>query len=212
MTTCPSKALGAKPIYSFKLARSLRSEPLTHCEIYSAVQFELKVSKMFFKFFATILAVVAYTEAHSYGAPVSACRDFLPRHLDYKPQPNPAPYVVKTSTKVLKAGDSMRVTVSGITPANLIRGFMLQARAGDDIVGIFKLDPNDQFSQLLNCGTYGDTITHRLHDKSQDKQNLTYTWTAPANLNAEIMVGATIAINKSTFWIDIESDPVRIMP
>ncbi|XP_032530142.2 putative defense protein Hdd11-like isoform X2 [Danaus plexippus] len=212
MTACPSKALGAKAIYSFKLPRSLRSDPLTHCETCAAVRFELKVSKMFFSFFVTILAVVAYTEGFSHGAPESACRDLMPRHQDHKPQTSPPPYAITTSVRELKAGDSLRVTVEGKTPANLIRGIMLQARAGDDIVGLFKLDPNDSFSQLMNCGVLGDTITHKKHDNSQDKQTLTYTWTAPANLNDKIVVGATIALNKSTFWVDVKSAPVKIMP
>ncbi|XP_075992059.1 reeler domain-containing lethal (2) 34Fc [Anticarsia gemmatalis] len=147
--------------------------------------------------------------AYSSGAPESVCQDMVPKH-PVPPQKTPPPYTVTTSTKVVKAGTPMEVVVSGKAPENTIRGLLLQARAGDKIVGKFTLAPNDPFAKLLNCGEPGNAITHKKHDEKYDKQSVAFTWTPPAGFNEEIKFRATIAYNGAVFWVGVESAPVKV--
>ncbi|KPJ11927.1 hypothetical protein RR48_09864 [Papilio machaon] len=135
-----------------------------------------------FTYIAVAVAVLAYADGYSVGAPESACKDMIPRH-PVPAQKTAAPYKITTSTKVVRAGTPMEVTISGNKPSDTMRGILLQARKGDDIVGTFTLDPNDSFAQLLNCGAPG---------------------------NALIKFRATIAYNGAVFWVGVESAPVTI--
>ncbi|KOB73454.1 Uncharacterized protein OBRU01_10723 [Operophtera brumata] len=51
-----------------------------------------------FKVLVLTVAVVAYAEAYSSGAPDTACQDMIPRH-PVAAQKSPAPYSISTSTK-----------------------------------------------------------------------------------------------------------------
>ncbi|CAH2265238.1 jg19782 [Pararge aegeria aegeria] len=140
---------------------------------------------MWFAYFASILALATLANGFGQGAPQGACKDMTPGH-GVPPQSTPAPYVITPSTKAVKAGTPMEVTISGKTASNTIRGLMLQARAGDKIVGTFKVDPNDPLAQPMKCDVQGDTVTHKLHDPKDDKQTVYFTWTPPADLNESI--------------------------
>ncbi|XP_041970353.1 putative defense protein Hdd11-like [Aricia agestis] len=156
-----------------------------------------------------VVALAVYAEAYSEGAPTSACKDMIPRH-PVEPKKTPAPYIVTTNTKVVKAGTPLEVTISGKTPKDTIKGLMLQARVGDQPVGTFKLAPNEQLVQLLKCSNAGDTVTHKKHDASLDRQTITLTWVPPADLNDEVKFRATIALNGAVFWVGVESAPIKV--
>ncbi|XP_013200479.1 putative defense protein Hdd11 [Amyelois transitella] len=165
---------------------------------------------MWCTYFAVAVALVATADAYSAGAPTGACKDMIPRH-PVSAQTRQPPYTITTSTKTVKGGNSMEVTISGKSPSDKIRGLLLQARSGDDIVGSFKVDPKDPFAQLLNCGTPDNAVTHKKHDESEDKQTVKFTWTPPADLKGEIKFRATIALNGAVFWVGVESAPVRVV-
>ncbi|XP_072936368.1 putative defense protein Hdd11 [Epargyreus clarus] len=160
------------------------------------------------KFAVVVAMAVAAVQGYGDGAPESACQDMIPRH-PVSPQKSPAPYIITTSTKVVKAGTPMEVVISGKSSADTIRGLMLQARAGDKPVGTFQISPNDPF-KLLKCSAAGDTVTHKRHDPKDDKQSVTFTWTPPANLNEEVKFRATIAYNGAVFWVGVESAPIKV--
>ncbi|CAH0404677.1 unnamed protein product [Chilo suppressalis] len=155
------------------------------------------------------LVAAACVEAYSSGAPTDSCVDMVPQH-PVPPQKSAAPYVITTSTKTVKAGTPMEVVISGKGPSNTIRGLLLQARHGDKPVGTFTVAPNDNFAQLLNCGTPGNAVTHKKHDEKLDKQSVAFTWTPPAGFNDEIKFRATIAYNGAVFWVGVESAPVKV--
>ncbi|XP_053607052.1 putative defense protein Hdd11 [Plodia interpunctella] len=155
-------------------------------------------------------ALVAVADAYSAGAPTGACKDMIPRH-PLSPQTKPAPYIITPSTTTVKAGSPMELTISGKSPSDKIRGLLLQARSGEDIVGSFKVEPNDPVVQLLNCGKPDNAVTHKKHDESQDKQHLKLTWTPPSDLKGEIKFRATIALNGAVFWVGVESAPVKVV-
>ncbi|CAH2066335.1 unnamed protein product, partial [Iphiclides podalirius] len=156
-----------------------------------------------------VLSVVACVHGYSSGAPESSCKDMIPRH-PVPPQKTAAPYTITTSSKVVRVGTPIEVTISGASPSDTMRGLLLQARKGEDIVGTFTLDPNDQFAQLLNCGSPGNSITHKKHDAKFDKQTATFTWTPSEDLSGEIKFRATIAYNGAVFWVGVESAPITV--
>ncbi|XP_013134056.1 PREDICTED: putative defense protein Hdd11 [Papilio polytes] len=162
-----------------------------------------------FTYVAVAIAVLAYADGYSVGAPESACKDMIPRH-PVPPQKTAPPYKITTSTKAVRAGTPIEVTIAGNNAKDTMRGILLQARKGDDIVGTFTLDPNDSFAQLLNCGAPGNAITHKKHDGNLDKQTATFTWTPSEDLDGEIKFRATIAYNGAVFWVGVESAPVTI--
>ncbi|XP_045515486.1 putative defense protein Hdd11 isoform X1 [Pieris brassicae] len=167
-------------------------------------------SKMIFAKVCLALALLIGADAYSSGAPESACKDMIPRH-PVEAQTRPAPYKITTSTKVVKAGTPMEVTLSGNSPSDTIRGIMLQARGSDDKpVGTFTVSPNNPLARLMKCDNKDDTITHKKHDAKEDKQTATFTWTPPATLNDVVKFRATIALNGAVFWVGVESAPVKV--
>lgn len=52
-----------------------------------------------FTYVAVAIAVLAYADGYSVGAPESACKDMIPRH-PVPPQKTAPPYKITTSTKV----------------------------------------------------------------------------------------------------------------
>ncbi|XP_045511450.1 putative defense protein Hdd11 [Colias croceus] len=155
-------------------------------------------------------ALVMGANAYSAGAPESACQDMIPRH-PVDPQKRPAPYTITTSTKVVKAGTPMQITISGKSASDTIRGIMLQARTSNDKpVGTFTVDANDSLARVMKCDNDGDTITHKKHDAKDDKQTVTFTWTPPKTLNDVVKFRATIALNGAVFWVGLESAPVKV--
>ncbi|XP_050675501.1 putative defense protein Hdd11 [Leptidea sinapis] len=164
-----------------------------------------------FKYLCVALALALGAEAYSSGAPESACKDMIPRH-PVDAQKSPAPYVVTTSSKVVKAGEQIQVTVTGKSPSDTVRGLMMQARAGDKPVGTFTIDSTNKLVRLMKCDNNGDTVTHKKHDATDDKQSVTLTWTAPKNFNEIVKFRATIALNGAVFWVGVESAPVKITP
>ncbi|XP_028034065.1 putative defense protein Hdd11 [Bombyx mandarina] len=165
---------------------------------------------MRFLYAVGVLCVASYANAYSSGAPESACVDMIPKH-PVSPQTSTPPYTITTSTKTVKAGTPMEVVISGNKPENIIRGLLLEARQGNNIVGKFTLNPNDQFAKLLNCGEPGNAVTHKKHDEQYDKQTVAYTWTPPVGFNDEIKFRATVAYNGAKFWVGLESAPVKVI-
>ncbi|VVC99469.1 unnamed protein product [Leptidea sinapis] len=155
---------------------------------------------MMFKYICIALALALGSEAYPWGAPTSACKDMIPRH-NAEPQEMPAPYVVTTSSKVVKAGEQIQVTVSGMSPSDTVKGLMMQARAGEKPVGTFNIEDSNL-----------DTVTHKRHDAKEDKQSITLTWTAPEDFDDVVKFRATIVLTVSKFWVGVESAAVKVTP
>ncbi|XP_023954753.1 putative defense protein Hdd11 [Bicyclus anynana] len=165
---------------------------------------------MWFAYFTTMVALATVASGFRHGAPESACKHMTPGH-GVPPQSTIPPYVITPSTKTVKAGTPMEVTISGKSSKDTIRGIMLQVRGSDDkIVGTFKVDPQDSISQPMKCDAQGDTVTHKLHDEKDDKQTVYYTWTPPAGYNDIVKFRATIVKTGEVFWVGLESAPVKV--
>lgn len=102
--------------------------------------------------FLVIAALAAPALGYSSGAPEDACVDMVPQH--HTPaQTSAAPYTLTTSRKAIRGGDEIILTITGKGPSDKIRGFMVQARQGNNIVGSFKVDDKNSFVQLMDCGS-----------------------------------------------------------
>lgn len=60
--------------------------------------------------------------------------------------------------QTVKTDTPMEVVITGKSSSDIMRGILLQARHGDEIVGTFTLNPNERFAQLLDCGAPGVSI------------------------------------------------------
>ncbi|NP_001091819.1 putative defense protein [Bombyx mandarina] len=150
------------------------------------------------------------SEARSTGAPLSACRDMMPQH-NATAQTSPPPYTITTDAQSVAPGDSVEVVIAGKLPEDTLRGYLLQARQGDDILGTFSLEDGDVFSQLINCGKPGNAVTHKKHDNKEDKRQVRVRWSPPQGLTGEVVFRATIVKTLKVFWVGVQSAPIKIV-
>nr|Q765V4.1 RecName: Full=Putative defense protein Hdd11-like; Flags: Precursor [Samia ricini]BAD05929.1 hypothetical protein [Samia ricini] len=165
---------------------------------------------MMFTYVVAVASVVALTSAYPTGAPPSACFDMIPGHAA-DVQTVPAPYTITTAVSSVKAGHSIDVVISGKTPEDKMAGILLEARQGDKIVGTWTVSPDDTFSQPLNCGEPNNAVTHKMHAKELDRQTVSYPWTAPKDLEGDVVFKVTIVKSYAVFWVGIESAPVKVL-
>lgn len=107
---------------------------------------------MFFRA-VTTLCLIALPVVFSYssGAPEGACQSMTPQH-GVPPQSSPVPYTLALSSKAIRAGEQVQLEIKGNTPQHTIKGFLVQARVGDQPIGRFQVAANDKFVQVINCG------------------------------------------------------------
>lgn len=108
----------------------------------------------FFQIFLSIALLAIPALGYSTGAPKAACVDMIPQH-HVAPQASTAPYNLQTSKSKLQSGESVDITLKGNSPADTIKGFMVQARVGDKPVGKFEISPSNQFAQAVGCDNVG---------------------------------------------------------
>lgn len=106
---------------------------------------------MFARIFIFV-ACVALPSAWCYsaGAPNTACGDMTPQH-GVDPQQSAAPYKLLLSTNSVRSGGDVELELKGNTEGDLIKGFLVQARVGDQPIGQFKVSPNNKYAQTLSC-------------------------------------------------------------
>lgn len=104
---------------------------------------------MFVYLLIALTAFAAPAWGNAKGAPNVACIDMVPQH-GVSAQSSVAPYKVLVSKNEAKSSDSIVVTIKGNTPADTIKGFLLQGREGATPTGSFVAESHSHF---LNCGT-----------------------------------------------------------
>ncbi|CAM4534771.1 unnamed protein product [Leuciscus chuanchicus] len=150
-------------------------------------------------FGVVILQVLTSVLSFPSGAPASTCVDMMPRHGGILPQPNPAPYTIQTSSATLQPGQPITVVIKGPDYS----GVLLEARSGSDTkaLGTWQTPPSN--TKFLECsGNQQGAITHA---NTNIKNNSTvYTWIPPATAKS-IFFMATIAQQRSVFWVNVKS-------
>ncbi|CAH2314994.1 Hypothetical predicted protein [Pelobates cultripes] len=135
------------------------------------------------------------------GAPISACQSMMPVHQGISPQPNPAPYIFKTSSSSYQSGKPITVQIIG--PA--YRGLLLEARTFQqtDLLGKWLQPPNN--TKILPCPENPNgAITHS--NTNLKTQSTMYTWMPPdSNCPGVIFFVATVAEAYDVYWLGVQS-------
>lgn len=109
---------------------------------------------MLSRLFVTLaaIAVIPAVLSYSAGAPQDACENMTPQH-HVEPQRSAPPYVLEVSKDTIRAGDTVELTLRGQKNSNTFKGFMVQARVGNEPVGQFQIAPDYKYAQTLSCGS-----------------------------------------------------------
>ncbi|CAO1330498.1 unnamed protein product [Diamesa serratosioi] len=143
------------------------------------------------------------------GAPESQCQAMTPNH-GYPPQQTKSPFVVEPDANIVGQGQILQIKIiSSSLLHNDFKGFMIQARTvTNQIVGQFKVDENELVI-ARNCGTENSTATH---SSFVLKSIMILEWKAPEDFVGKVNFHATVVESFTTFWINVNSVDVEIVP
>ncbi|XP_001200225.3 putative defense protein 3 isoform X2 [Strongylocentrotus purpuratus] len=161
----------------------------------------------------SLVVLVCGLQADGYGsgAPKSTCPHGNAIHRSrssnytefYAPQPAASnPFIFHTEDDQYHPGKSLRVTISG-SNGELFKGFFLQARAfnSNKTLGVFSDLP--ALTKPVQCtGTVDDSVTHT---GKEEKEALSFLWTAPEEGVGDIIFIGSVALGHSTFYVNMAS-------
>lgn len=161
------------------------------------------------RIFLVIVAMATCLDSYPTGAPEGACTEMIPGHAPTTTSGSP-PYTINITSTQYTPGS----TIQGIlysTTGVLFRGFLLQARAVNDVtketLGTFV------GNQTITQNVCGKDNKHGLtHVNSRHKSNISFTWTAPDVDVGDIHFRLTIveSFEPSRFWLEIYSDVITL--
>lgn len=93
-----------------------------------------------------VAVAIASANAYKSGAPDNACGDMIPQH-HVPAQTSPAPYTLT----VAKHEGHFDLTIAGKTEANVIKGFLVEAKQGNKLVGQFVVPETDEYTHYVSC-------------------------------------------------------------
>lgn len=88
--------------------------------------------------------------AYSAGAPTSICDSMVPAHHT-DAQTSESPYRLLVSSNKVRHGDVVTVTIDGVTAANTIKGFLVEALQNKKPVGWFDASGETKYAQTIDC-------------------------------------------------------------
>ncbi|XP_015588141.1 putative defense protein Hdd11 [Cephus cinctus] len=157
-------------------------------------------------FFTILAAAVVAVHGFSGGAPASVCKSLLPGH-PAEPQATPSPFRIVVNKSTVKPGQEVMVIMES-TNDKRFKGFLLQARINDEIVGHFDVSDVDKNIQTLDClGGSKNAITHR---NSDDKKAIVAKWIAPENVKGTVKFVGTFVETGLVFWVGETSEEVSL--
>ena len=150
------------------------------------------------------------------GPPTSVCSTGLPLHRKngtlIPPQETPPPFKITVNTSTYKPGDVINVKVDGIN--EMFKGLFLQIRpvkksktdsVRDVPLGAFRRLKRN--TEIMGCDIAQDTLAH---EDGYVKFGTEFNWVAPLLMKNDIVVRATILANYTTYWVNVESDIIRL--
>ncbi|XP_030836407.1 putative defense protein 3 isoform X3 [Strongylocentrotus purpuratus] len=158
-----------------------------------------------------LLLCVFQADCYGSGAPMTACDYGNPIHHSrssnytemYVPQSAPNnPFRFLAHSPTYQPGKGLRVTISG-SNGELFKGFFLQARAfnSNKTLGVFSDLP--ALTKPVQCtGTVDDSVTHT---GKEEKEALSFLWTAPEEGVGDIIFIGSVALGHSTFYVNMAS-------
>nr|CAD7204476.1 unnamed protein product [Timema douglasi] len=135
-----------------------------------------------------VLAAVLWT-SHGFksGAPLKACESMRPEHGAPDQDLATFPFTVTLDTLKISPGGTVKVTIAG--PPKF-KGYFVQARLGDTIMGQFEASSETKLIDCLNGKQNAAT-----HVNEKEKDAVTLTWRAPKDLQENIRFRVTVAKN-----------------
>uniref|UniRef100_A0A3P8XC78 Uncharacterized protein n=1 Tax=Esox lucius TaxID=8010 RepID=A0A3P8XC78_ESOLU len=151
----------------------------------------------------TFVCIVPLVQCYPSGKVTASCDNMLPQHNSNSPHQTSAPFSVTTNPGNFKEGDTITVSIQGIS--SQFTGFLLQGRlvGGTSPLGSFIV--SSALAQTLNCN--GNSAVS--HTSNAQKSSIQVTWTAPTsgNLN-NIQFSATFVQTFGTYWVGVKSSTV----
>ncbi|XP_054282288.1 putative defense protein Hdd11 [Macrosteles quadrilineatus] len=162
--------------------------------------------------FLLLASVFQNTHGYSDGAPEEVCETLIPRHLK-PPQNTTSPYRIELSTYEMSSNHIKYNPIGGNQMMNLtltghqaFKGFIIQARMNDRVVGRF--EPTPKYYQMLDCcDGVENTATHIENDV---KSEVVFKWVPPTKVAGKVWFYASVVRNFDIYWIDITSDPLEL--
>ncbi|XP_015524834.1 putative defense protein Hdd11 [Neodiprion pinetum] len=159
------------------------------------------------RFFLLIASIVAAAQGFSAGAPPAVCEDMTPKH-HVDPQAGPSPFKISIDKSTISPGDKVEITLEALDHATF-KGFLVEGRQGNDIIGSFSVDPNDKEAQTIDCPKgEKNAVTHK---NSEEKSKKILTWEAPADFSGIVVFKATFVKDGGTFWVGQTSSNLRVV-
>ncbi|XP_071452144.1 putative defense protein isoform X2 [Hetaerina americana] len=144
--------------------------------------------------------------------PSSVCESMVPLHNDSLPSTNPSPYVITTSRGKAAPGEIIEVSVTGLEGAKFL-GLYMQARvfeAGAEAVGTFTPE-NLQVNAAIRISSCPPGSENAISYISREPiENLKLGWKVPQEFSGKIYFRGTFVESFSTFWVNVDSEPVEI--
>ncbi|KAH8255829.1 hypothetical protein KR038_011453 [Drosophila bunnanda] len=146
-----------------------------------------------FRLLVIVVCLAISVHAYSDGAPKVACPDLTPQH-GAKLQTIKPPYSLSGPAHV-RSGEKLKLTLGG----DEFKGFIIQARDGQNrVVGKFQV-VDDAHSQTLTCSATDDSLTHR--KISSPLNQVTFEWVAPAGYKGNVKFMATVVQSSFVYWV-----------
>lgn len=146
------------------------------------------------------------------GAPTSICESLLPSHHGIRANASPSPFSLVPSTTAVQPSQSLLLQIRA-TPAELqFGGFMVHAIVpgrADQVIGRFVFSAPSDSIKLIQCGAQDSTATHT--SPQPKASGMTLQWQAPSDFTGDVVFKGTVAQDFGTFWVGIESAPVRVV-
>lgn len=131
---------------------------------------------------------------YSAGAPVEVCNDMKPKH-PYEQQISTIPYQVTVNKDQIKAGEKVKISISGVKP---FKGFLVQVREALGVTAVGQFAVDKEIGKTLDCGNTKTAVTH---NNDSNKSGVTLEWTSPAEASGTYTVFVTIVQDGATFWV-----------
>ena len=128
------------------------------------------------------------------------------------PQTTPPPFKIIVNATSLKPGDVINVKLDG--GDEMFKGLFLQIRpvkksdkdtVRDVPLGSFRRIM--QNTEIMGCDVALDTL---VHEDGFLKFKTEFNWISPLLMKNDVVVRATILVNYTTYWVNVESDVIRL--
>merc|ERR1712106_88308 len=168
-----------------------------------------------------LLLLLPPSAVHGYsgGAPVSRCETMMPGHYGTQPRdPDTSPFNITVASAEILISESLNVSLRS-EQEEYFKGFILKAVTILDgkTVGTFKiLDvleddediKNTSAAKYLQCAGPKSAVTH---SNGEGKTGLDLQWTPDTEYMGEVRMVATVVKGYSTFWVNVMSEPVKVL-